>query len=179
MAERQFLIVVRNETGGGAGNKVGGAGGVDQNGENGESSVDEKKQKTAADFLAKTVAGVASWKTAVNIIDTVWSHNNSLIEVRTGSRELQERTTWKYNTAKSFVMSGVTGAIAGASYAGVPGAVVGAVVGLIKTTVSLTSSMALQQHTISENARIENMQQQTATQRVTVSGSRYMNAKQM
>jgi hypothetical protein len=175
MAERQFLIVVRNETGGGAGNKVGGAGGV---GENGENSVDEKKQKTATDFLVKTVAGVASWKTAVNIIDTVWSHNNSLIEVRTGSRELQERTTWKYNTAKSFVMSGVTGAIADSQF-GVPGAVVGAVVGLLKTTVSLTSSMALQQHTISENARIENMQQQTATQRVTVSGSRYMNAKQM
>ena len=170
MAERQFLIIIRNDTAGGAGSKVGGAGGVKKDG--------EKKEKGSTEFLAKTMAGVMTWQTAVHVADTVFSHNNSLIEVRTGSRELQERTTWKYNTAKSFIMSTVTGAIAGSQF-GVGGAVAGAVVGLLKTTASFATNIALQQHTISENARIESMQQQTATQRATISGSRYMNAKQM
>lgn len=181
MAERQFILVIRNEAEDKAGSKVGGAGGIKAGSSGGASpsaKSGKKSKGTATDYLAKQVAGMFTVAKAVSVADTIISHNLSLIEVRTGSRELQERTTYKYNTTKSFVTGIGMGAIAGAAY-GPVGAAVGAVVGLISSTVSYASNRLMQESTIAANARLENMQKYTATQRVTVSGSRYMNAGQM
>ena len=181
MAERQFVLVIRDETDKKAGNKVGGAGGINAGSSGGNVSPSTKSGKskgTATDYLAKQIAGMFTVAKAVSVADTIVSHNLSLIEVRTGSRELQERTTYKYNTAKSFAMGAVGGAMAG-SVAGPVGMAVGAVVGLISSGISFVTNRAMQEHTIAENKKVEDMQKLTTTQRVTVSGSRYMNATQM
>ena len=180
MAERQFVLVIRNETGdGGAGNKVGGAGGI-KNKQGGESSSKSgENKKTVTDLLEKQARGLITYAAISSAVDSVISYNNSLIEVRTGSRELQERTTYKYNTAKSFVNSTITGGIAGWAYGGPAGAAVGALIGLVSSGFSYTINRAKQEGVIAENARLETAQRQQAAQRVTVSGSRYMNATQM
>lgn len=181
MAERQFMLVIRNETDNQAGNKVGGAGGINAGSSSGSKSPSTKTgdgKKTAVDYLAKQITGMFTVAKAVSVADTIVSHNLSLIEVRTGSRELQERTTYKYNTAKSFITSAGFGAIAGSAY-GPAGAAVGALFGLISSGISYATNRALQEKTIDENRRVEDMQKLTTTQRVTVSGSRYMNAGQM
>lgn len=164
MAERQFMIVIRNETDPKTpvdSSGVGGKGGVGK-------------------LLTKKAAALVSFGAIVSVADNIISFNNSLIEVRTGSRELQERTTYIYNTTKSFVSSAIAGGIAGAAYGGGPvGAVAGAAIGLVSAGFSYTVNRAKQEYTISENARLETAQRQMAAQRVTVSGSRYMNATQM
>ena len=163
MAERQFMIVIRNETDPktpGDSSGVGGKGGVGK-------------------LLTKKAAALVSFGAIVSVADNIISFNNSLIEVRTGSRELQERTTYIYNTTKSFVSSAIAGGIAGSAYGGPVGAVAGAAIGLVSAGFSYTVNRAKQEYTISENARLETAQRQMAAQRVTVSGSRYMNATQM
>jgi hypothetical protein len=162
MAERQFMIVIRNETDPktpGDSSGAGGKGGVGK-------------------LLSKKAAALVSYGTIVSVADSIISHNNSLVEVCTGSRELQERTTYKYNTAKSFVNSAVAGGIGGAAY-GPIGALTGAAIGLVSAGFSYTINRAKQEHTIRENERLEIAQRQMAAQRVTISGSRHMNATQM
>jgi hypothetical protein len=180
MAERQFVMIIRNETGGdGAGKKVGGAGGIqNQQGGNTSSDSGDKKKKGVGDLLAKKANGLITYATISSVVDTVVSYNNSLIEVRTGSKELQERTTYKYNTAKSFVNSAVGGAIAGSAY-GPWGAAAGLVLGVATAGFNYVKSRSMAENTIRENERLEIAQRQMAAQRITVSGSRYMNATQM
>ena len=173
MAERQFVLVIRNETrAGGAGNKVGGAGGLGKEGE------EEKTKKGVSDLLAKQARRLITYAAISSAVDSVISYHNSLIEVRTGSRELQERTTYNYNLKKSFVNSAVGGGIAGAAY-GPAGIAVGALIGLTTAGVTYAINRAKQEGVIRENARLETASRQMAAQRVTVSGSRYMNATQM
>lgn len=163
MAERQFMIVIRNETNPktpGDNTGAGGKGGVGA-------------------LLSKKAAALVSYGAIVSVADNIISFNNSLIEVRTGSRELQERTTYIYNTTKSFVSSAIAGGIAGSAYGGPAGAVAGAAIGLVSAGFSYTVNRAKQEASIRENARLETAQRQMAAQRVTVSGSRYMTATQM
>lgn len=180
MAERTYVVEIRNKTSDGAGRKVGGAGGI-QNAQGGESTQKSGKsanKKNAGDLLAKTAKGLITYSAVSNIVDTIYSYNNSLIEVRTGSRELQERTTYNYNLKKSLVNSAITGGIAGSSY-GPAGVAVGALIGFVTAGISHMTNVAIQERKIAEHKRIDDIQRQTTTQRVTVSGSRYMNATQM
>lgn len=180
MAKHTYKLIIQNKTSdSGAGDKVGGAGGIKTK-QGGESSSNSgKNQKTVTDLLAKQARGLITYAAISSAVDSVISYNNSLIEVRTGSRELQERTTYNYNLKKSFIGSTITGGIAGAAYGGVVGVGVGAVIGLLGAGVSYTINRAKQEGVIAENARLETAQRQMAAQRVTVSGSRYMNATQM
>lgn len=180
MAERKYVLVIRNEAGGSAGDKVGGAGGI-KNKQGGESSSKSggKSKKTVTDLLEKQARGLITYAAISSAVDSVISYNNSLIEVRTGSRELQERTTYSYNVAKSFFNSTVVGGMTGAKYGGVWGAAAGAVIGFVGSGLSYGINRAKQENVIAENARLEMAQRQTSAQRVTVSGSRYMNATQM
>lgn len=184
MAERQFLIVIRNETnGGGAGNKIGGAGGVkDQLGAEStqkNEKVPRSNAQKAGDMVTKKMLGLVSYGAISSTINRVWSHQNSLIEVKTGSREQQERQTYIYNNVSSLVNSTVGGAITGATVAGFPGAAVGAAIGLVSSLANFGINYAMQTDTISKNKQLDDMTRQLTTQRVTVSGSRYMNATQM
>lgn len=176
-----YELIIRNETvEDGAGSKVGGAGGIKnkQGGQSSSASGGTGNKKGVTDLLEKQARGLITYAAISSAVDSVISYNNSLIEVRTGSRELQERTTYTYNLKKSFGGSMITGGIAGAKF-GPAGVAVGALIGLVGAGVSYTINRAKQENTIRENARLETAQRQQAAQRVTVSGSRYMNATQM
>lgn len=183
MAERQFLIVIRNETNGGAGDKLGGAGGIQDSlgGETTQSGGKEKlsNAEKAGSMVTKKMLGLVSYGAVTSAINRVWTHNNSLIEVKTGSREQQERQTYIYNNVSSLVNSTVGGAIAGASVAGLPGAAVGAAIGLVSSITNYGINYAMQTDVISKNKQLEDITRQLSAQRVTISGSRYMNVTQM
>ena len=184
MAERQFLIIIRGEAlDGGAGNKLGGAGGIQDSlgGETTQSGGKEKlsNAEKAGNLLTKKMLGLVSYGAVTSTINRVWSHHNSLIEVKTGSREQQERQTYIYNNVSSLVNSTVGGAMAGASVAGLPGLAVGAAIGLVSSITNYGINYAMQTDVISKNRQLEDVTRQLSTQRVTISGSRYMNVTQM
>ena len=182
MAERQFVIRIDNATQGGAGEKVGGAGGISK-----KTRTSKKETSNAGNgmgrFLAKQagipLTGLAAYGTVRKITDTIVSHNNSLIEVRTGSREQQERTSFIYNTATGFLDSAVSGAVAGGMIGGPAGAAAGAIIGVAKQGLSMTINAAKTADLLSKQRQLENIGRDLQTQRVTVNGSRYMNATQI
>lgn len=178
-----FTITLKNDTNDqGAGSKVGGAGGV----QNTSSSQGQSTQsgggfsgKINTDVLVSKAKGLVSVAAIASVADRIISYNNSLIEVRTGSRELAERTSYQYNVAKTLVSGAAGGAALGGMVMPGIGHAVGALVGLVTSGISHAINVELQQNTINENARLEKTQRYLTTQRVTVSGSRYMNASQM
>ena len=181
MAERQYIIRIVNTTQGGAGNKVGGAGGIGRiNKTNKKESSDESAKfgKAMLSQAGVPLTALALYGTARKITNEIVSHNNSLIEVKTGSRENQERQTFIYNTSRGFVDSAVAGAVAGSRF-GATGAVTGAVLGVVTQASSMAINMAKTSDILAKNRQLENIQRDLKAQRVTVSGSRYMNATQM
>lgn len=177
MAERQFVIVIRNESGGnGVGNQVGGAGGI-----SGQQQREEGSQKKDwTDVIGarfKTFATVGGTFAFVkSTVDTIVTHNNSLIEIQTGSKEAQARASFIYNNASSFVSSVAGGAMAGA-FAGPAGMAVGAFIGAVSDVFGKLINYSLETDKISKQRRVEEYQNFLATsQRVTVTGSRYMSA---
>ena len=182
MAEQRFVIRIENTAQGGAGDKIGGAGGI--------SRVNKKNQTENADKgakLGKTIlrqagvplTGMAAYGTVRKITNTIISHNNSLIQVKTGSKEQQERQTFAYNTAMGFVDAAVAGAAAGATVGGVYGAAIGAVVGVVKQGVDMAVNVAKTSDILAKNRQLENIQRELQSQRVTTNGSRYMSALQV
>ena len=181
MAERQFMIVIRNEAGNvGAGGKIGGAGGI-QNSQSGESAQKGAKltnMEKAGNMLQKKMLGLVSYSAVSSAVNRVWTHQNSLVEVKTGSKLQAERQTYVYNNVSSIANSTIGGAIAG-SAAGVPGAIVGAAIGFLSSAMSWATNYLMQTDTINHNRQLEDVTRQLTTQRVTISGSRYMSAAQM
>lgn len=175
MAERQFVIRIVNDTQGNAGDKVGGAGGI---GKMNKTNSTEK----LGDFVMKKagvpLTGMAMYGTVRKITNEIVSHNNSLIQVKTGSREQQERQTFIYNTATGFLDAAVTGASAGFMAVGALGAGLGALLGVTKQGLSMAINVAKTSDILAKNKQLENIQRELQTQKVTVSGSRYMNALQ-
>lgn len=183
MAERQFIIRIENNTNnGGAGQKVGGAGGI-KNKTGGSTAKKGSKSVSGAmdnlaDRLTKMLAPAAIINGGKRIIDQVVNHNIGLIEVRTGSKEQQQRTSFVYNTVSGFVGSGANGALAGYAIGGPVGAGIGAVLGLAKQGASMGINYLIQTDILAKQRALEQMQQNLSAQRVTISGSRYMNVTQ-
>ena len=181
MSERQFIIRIENTTQGGAGDKVGGAGGIARMNKTNKNESSDKSAKFAQSMLKQAgvpLTGLAAYGTVRKITNEIISHNNSLIQVKTGSREQQERQTFIYNTSMGFVDSAVTGAATGAFF-GPVGAGVGAVIGVVKQGLGMAVNMAKTSDILAKNRQLENIQRELQAQRVTVSGSRYMTATQM
>lgn len=183
MAERQYVIRIENKTGGGAGDKVGGAGGIGRmNKTNTTQSSDTSGAKLGEMILKQAgvpLTGMAAYGTVRKITNEIVSHNNSLIQVKTGSREQQERQTFIYNTASGFVDAAVTGAATGAMVGGPVGAGVGAILGVVKQGLGMAVNVAKTSDILAKNRQLENIQRELQAQRVTVSGSRYMTATQV
>lgn len=178
MAERQFIIRIENAAQAKAGEKVGGAGGISK--KNKTDSKEDTSKKDSKKALSKAVGvGLAAYGTVRKITGTIISHNNSLIEVRTGSREQQERTSFIYNTSMGFVDAAVTGASSGALVGGAYGAVAGAVIGVAKQGLSMVVNVAKTADLLAKQRALENITRDLQTQRVTTNGSRYMNVTQM
>lgn len=182
MAERQFIIRIENTTEGKAGEKVGGAGGISKKTKT-ETKESGNKSSGIGESIVKSaripLTGMAVYASARKITNTIVSHNNSLIEVRTGSREQQERTSFVYNTAMGFLDSTVSGAAAGALVGGPVGALVGGLLGFVKQGMSMEINVAKTRSMLSAHRQLEDISRDLQSQRITVSGSRYMNVTQM
>lgn len=178
MAERQFVIRIVNDTQGTAGDKVGGAGGIGKKNKTNSTETMGKLGKFVMQKAGVPLTGMAMYGTVRKITNEIVSHNNSLIQVKTGSREQQERQTFIYNTATGFLDAAVTGAGAGFMAGGVLGAGIGALLGVTKQGLSMAINVAKTSDILAKNKQLENIQRELQTQRVTVSGSRYMNALQ-
>lgn len=183
MSDKNFVITIRNETVSGAGQKVGGAGGIANKtggsttqGNGSSSSVTDKIEQR----LMKMLAPAALLRGGKSIVDQVVQHNNGLIEIRTGSKEQQQRTSFAYNTASGFIDSALSGGTTGLLLTGGNplGAGVGALLGMVKQGASMGINYFKQADILEKQRMLEQMQQNLAAQRVTISGSRYMNVTQ-
>ena len=84
--------------------------------------------------------------------DQIVNHRISTIELRTGSKELQERANFINNTVQKGL--GVAESMfMGAAVGGLPGAIIGTVVGLAHTAISYTQA----QNTINMQRTLENV----------------------
>ena len=181
MAERQFVILIRNETtGSGAGQRVGGAGGI-KNRQQAQSkqTTKEPKDNSAAALRGAIGKGLIVYGAVRKVTNEIASFAISTVEVRTGSRELQQRTSYAYNTVTSFVDSTVAGAATGAMAGGVSGAIAGAALGIAKQGASMLIDAHKTSLQLGLSESLENITRNLAAQRSTVSGSRYMNVTQM
>jgi hypothetical protein len=179
MAERQFIIRIENTSQGRAGESVGGAGGISKKTTTRAKETEGKLGLFIAKSIGVPLTGLAAYSSVRKITGTIMTHNNSLIEVRTGSREQQERTSFVYNTSIGFVDSAVSGASAGAMVGGAYGAAIGAVIGIAKQGLSMAINVAKTSDVLAKQRQLENITRDLQTQRVTVNGSRYMNVTQM
>lgn len=180
MAEEKFVIEIVNKTNGGAGNKVGGAGGIKNKtgGSSAQSGASGSFEDSIEKRLTKMLAPAALVRGGKSIIDQIVQHNNGLIEIRTGSKEQQQRVSFIYNTASGFVDSALSGAGMGFMMGGGIGAGVGALLGVAKQSISMGINYLKQADILEKQRTLEQMQQNLASQRVTISGSRYMNVTQ-
>ena len=72
-------------------------------------------------------AGLIAYHKVRNVQDQIVNHQNSLIEITTGSKKQQARRTFVYNTVTGFVDAAVTGAASGAMVGDGYGAAAGAI----------------------------------------------------
>ena len=181
MAE-SFEIIISNATeGNGAGSSIGGAGGIAnrQGAQSSQGSAKMSNVEKAGNIVYKKMLGLVSFGAVMSTVNRVHTYKNSLIEVRTGSKEQQERTSYIYNNVSSFLTATVGGAIAGGTAAGIPGAIVGGIIGAVGSAANFGINYLQQSAIIAENRQLETMTRLLTAQRVTVSGSRYVNATQL
>lgn len=164
----RFEIVIRNESG-----------------EGGSSSKEENGKKPGrvhnpVSATGKSIAKKLGTAMVVkHVVDEIAMHNHSLIEIRTGSAEAQQRATYTYGMISSFAGSAMSGAAAGAVIGGIPGAFVGALTGVVTNQAQRTISYVKNTERLEKSKTLENMTRNIAVQRETINGSRYMNATQM
>lgn len=178
MAE-QYEIIIKNESS----SSTGGAGGLNKKEkEEHVYSVWNDPSKAMKKAVGKGLGVYAGVRKVTNLIV---NHQNSMVEVKTGSKEKQIRATNQYNLVTSYLDSAVVGAGAGfyaapfVGVGGIAGAGIGLAIGLTKTLVTRQIEIAKNTDRLNAQKQLEDISRSMAAQRATVSGSRYMNATQM
>ena len=154
---------IQNQTGGTAGGSEGSVTDVNKL----RSSTPPKEKNNAKQAL-KQLFGFAVLK---NFGQRLYGHEVSMVQLRTGSHEAQQRANLGYSVAQEIVGM-AEGAVLGAQVGGVWGAIAGVAISAINTTITWTQKA----NTLSTQQGLETTQQTFASQRVTFSGSRYQNA---
>ena len=186
---KTYEIIIKNESSEESQSSTGGAGGL--------GGKQEKKKKEehvysvwddpskAMKKAVGTVLGAHGYAGLRKITDTIISHQNSMIEVKTGAREKQMRVTNQYNLVTSYLdsaVAGIGGGFVAAPFFGVGGVVgagIGLAVGLMKKQISREIEIAKNTDRLNAERQLEDISRSMSAQRATVSGSRYMNATQM
>lgn len=178
MAENnRYDIIIKFETNEGIASEVGGAGGVSSGGDNSSSSGGATTGTGNSSGTAKILKRLYGYKTIKSTVNQIATYEHSQVELRTGSRERQQRATFAYEMVSS-AYSVVEGAVAGGMLGGPAGAATGAVLALINQLTSKLTSIITTNATLNTERQLEDISRNLAAQRVTVSGSRYMNATQ-
>lgn len=171
MAENNgYILILRNETGGGIAEEVGGAGGVQASGGGAGGETSGGLSPNAKKALRGALSVYRPLKSTAN---QLISYEVSQVELRTGSREQHQRANFAYSVGKTIYNAAESVAI-GAIFGGLPGALTS----LALSTLSSAISIAQNQETINTERRLEDITRNLSAQRVTVSGSRYMNASE-
>ena len=167
MAENNgYVLILKNETGGGIAEEVGGVGGVQASGGGAGGETSGGLSPNAKKALRGALSVYRPLKSTANQLI-------SQVELRTGSREQHQRANFAYSVGKTIYNAAESVAI-GAIFGGLPGAAIS----LALSTLSSVISIAQNQETINTERRLEDISRNLSAQRVTVSGSRYMNASE-
>lgn len=156
----EYVITIRNESGGGTSDSPTatptGGGAAGQQGEG-------LKEPTTRENLAnmvKKVKGMAAVGFAVSVADSCISYEVNTVELRTGSRGLQERISWQYEIGKksfsalsSLAMGALIGGPAGLAAAGVGVAMSAAMtaIGYAQNQQTINIKKSLESETIALN----------------------------
>jgi hypothetical protein len=175
----RFEIVIKNEGGATRAQQRTGAKPIDKKANVGGSEIQGKIHNPMNAPSAGLAAVIGAAVVVKHVVDEVVTFNNSMIEIRTGSKEAQARATYKYNTASSYISNALTYAAAGALAGGPVGAGVGALIGMGKTAMNRTINYYKNSIRLEKERELEDLQRLEAAQRETISGSRYMTAAQM
>lgn len=173
MAENNvYKIEIENKTQETA-EAVGGAGGInaEQSANGGEALGTTTTGKSAGktNKAQNALLRLFSVGSAVNITMQSIAFDTSQVYVETGSREAQQRANALYSAGSSLVH------IASAGFVGGPAA---AAVAALGTLISKATSIIYQMKAIENQSRLQDITRDLSAQRVTVSGSRYMTAKE-
>lgn len=169
MAENnEYVIRIVNETQSTA-PEVGGAGGINADSGNSLGATNAGKSGNTTNKAAKALQGLFSAHTAVNMTKQAISFGVSQVQIETGSREMQQRASALYSAGTA-----LTGIVA----AGIAGGPATAGVALLGTLISKATSILFEMESIANQRRLEDIARNLSAQRVTVSGSRYMNASE-
>lgn len=103
------------------------------------SKTDTDQEKASGGLLSKEdaktfMAGYTAYKQAKNFATQIVAHNVSMVELRTGSRELQERANFQLQVRQQVIGVAET-ALTGLAAGGLPGATVGTLIGVVNTAV--------------------------------------------
>ena len=173
MAANEYVLTLKNETQEGIAQEVGGAGGIQTAGSSGASTGGEQASGLSPS-AKKALRGVLSvYKPLKSTANQAISYELSQVELRTGSREQHQRASFAYSIGSQLV-SAVENIALGAAFGGLRGAIAGLALSAVSTAISISQT----QNTLNTERQLEDISRNLAAQRVTVSGSRYMNATQ-
>lgn len=150
-----YEIIIKNAGGGGTESPI--SAGAD---------IGDKTPKSSNNNLG-ALKKVVSYGFAKSLIVKAVNHEVSLVELRTGSNELQQRADL-YNGIRQQAFGIVEMAVLGGGIGGIGGAVVGATVGLLNTVIGI----AQRQDTINLQRNVENISLQRQYVRAGARGSR-------
>lgn len=152
----QYEIIIKNESGGGSESPISG----DQKNVGNEDSAISKELQSA-------FKKIVSYQTAKSLVVSAINHEVSLVQLRTGNNELQQRASFVNSVvqqAVGFVESVAIGAKAGGW--------VGAIVGAVMSTATTVIGIAQKQDTIDKSRQLENATLQMNYVRAGARGSR-------
>lgn len=142
-----YEIILKNET------SQGGAGAVAGQGE--ENTSPAKSPLIGNSTTSKiAAAGLVAWKQVKPWVNRVVSHEVSMVELRTGSREQQEKTSFTYqiiNDGVDVVESAATGLLISG------GNPIGTLIGLATGLISKLVGYAQNQNRINTERAVENV----------------------
>lgn len=171
---RTYELILRNETDDDIAKEVGGTGGIQTEDKTSESTGGESSESITAEGALKRLFG---YKTLKGYAVQTIGFGVSTVQLRTGSSEAQQRTTFAYNVAMkgvSILENVVGGAVIGGKSGGWIGALIGLTVGAASTAIDITQQL----ERLDMEKRVEDVSRDLTAQRATVSGSRYQNATQ-
>lgn len=173
MAENnEYKITIENKTKKTA-KSVGGAGGINaQKSADGGENLGTTSTGTSADSTDKAqnaLLRLFSVSSGVNNTMRAIAFDVSQVTVETGSREAQQRANALYSGASALVHVGGAAAAGGPAFAGVA---------ILQMLISKATSIIFQMNAIENQSRLQDITRDLSAQRSTVSGSRYMTAKE-
>ena len=163
--QREYVLRIKNETKKEVGKDVGGAGGVKKAKKTDSTGGEKPKEEEST---KSTIKAFTAYKAIKSVGMTLYSHNVSTTELRTGSREAQQRASYTYSVVNKLVST--TETIAVGAYVG---GIVGALVGLTYSAIQTSINYALQANRLNMQNSLETISRDMGVQRATVSGSRY------